>query len=49
LVRGQWRAQELHLAGPEFSLGIDSGGNLTLPSISPAFGPDQLSIERLNI
>jgi hypothetical protein len=49
LVRGQWRAQELHLVGPEFNLGIDSSGTLALPPIAPSFGPDQLSIERLDI
>ncbi len=49
LVRGQWRAQELHLVGPEFNLGIDGAGNLALPPIAPGFDPDQLSIERLNI
>ncbi len=49
LVRGQWRARELHLAGPQFNLGIDRAGNLALPPIAPGFDPDQLSIERLNI
>ena len=49
LVRGQWRAQELHLIGPDFNLGIDASGNLALPPIAPGFDPDQLSIERLNI
>jgi large subunit ribosomal protein L24 len=49
LVRGQWRAQELHLVGPDFNLGVDSAGNLALPAMAPRFGPDQLSIERLNI
>jgi uncharacterized protein YhdP len=49
LVRGQWRAQELHLVGPDFNLGIDGAGNLALPPIVPGFGRDQLSIERLNI
>lgn len=49
LIRGEWRAQELHLVGPEFNLGIDGSGNLSLPPISPGFDTDQLSIERLNI
>ena len=49
LVRGQWRARELHLVGPEFNLGIDRAGNLALPPIAPGFDADQLSIERLNI
>ena len=49
LVRGEWRASELHLAGPEFNLGIDGSGDLTLPPITPGFDGDRLSIERLNI
>jgi uncharacterized protein involved in outer membrane biogenesis len=49
LVRGQWRAQELHLVGPELNLGIDGAGDLVLPPIAPGFGPEQLSIDRLNI
>src|SRR5262249_3232828 len=49
LVRGQWKAQELPLAGPEFNLGIDGSGNLALPPIAPGFDPDQLSIDKLNI
>jgi large subunit ribosomal protein L24 len=49
LVRGQWRAAELHLVGPDFNLGFDSMGHLTLPSIAPGFDPDRLTIDRLNI
>jgi uncharacterized protein involved in outer membrane biogenesis len=49
LVKGEWRAQELHLAGPEFHLGVDGLGNLALPPIAPGFDPDRLSIEKLNI
>jgi large subunit ribosomal protein L24 len=49
LVRGEWRASELHLAGPQFNLGIDGSGDLALPPITPGFDPDRLSIEKLNI
>ncbi|HET7679877.1 MAG TPA: AsmA family protein [Xanthobacteraceae bacterium] len=49
LVGGKWRAQQLHLVGPEFNLGLDGTGNLALPPIAPGFDPDQLSIDRLNI
>jgi large subunit ribosomal protein L24 len=49
LVRGQWRAADLHLVGPDFNLGLDSTGQLALPPIAPGFDPDRLSIERLNI
>src|SRR5690349_19208089 len=49
LMRGRWRAQELHLIGPDFNIGLDSTGELALPPIAPGFDPDQLSIERLNV
>lgn len=49
LMRGEWRASELHLAGPDFHLGFDSRGQLALPKLAAGFDPDKLSIERLNI
>ena len=49
LLRGEWRAQQLRLVGPDFNLGMDAAGNLALPPIAPGFDPDRLSIERLHI
>jgi large subunit ribosomal protein L24 len=49
LVRGQWRAAELHLVGPDFNLGIDSTGQLVLPPVAPGFDSSRLTIDRLNI
>jgi large subunit ribosomal protein L24 len=49
LVRGQWRAAEMHLVGPDFNIGLNSAGNLTVPQLSAGFDADTLSIDRLNI
>jgi large subunit ribosomal protein L24 len=49
LVRGEFRAAEMHLIGPEFSLGLDSAGRLFAPKFAVGFDPDALSIDRLNI
>ena len=49
LLRGHVRASELHLVGPNFTLGLDGTGRLILPPVAPGFDPDRLSIERLNI
>jgi large subunit ribosomal protein L24 len=49
LMRGEWRAAELHLVGPQISLGMDSAGHLQTPNVAIAFRPDELSIDRLSI
>jgi large subunit ribosomal protein L24 len=49
LVRGEWRAAEMHLVGPEFDLGINASGGVTWPKFAGSFDPDALSIDRLNI
>lgn len=49
LLRGDWRATELHLAGPQLNLGLDASGQLRAPNLAVAFKPDELSIERLSI
>ncbi|MEP7030186.1 MAG: AsmA family protein, partial [Pseudolabrys sp.] len=49
LMRGDWRATELHLAGPQVSLGLDASGHVQAPSIAVGFNPDGLAIERLSI
>jgi large subunit ribosomal protein L24 len=47
LLRGEFRAVEMQLIGPTFSLGLDREGQLDWPSL--ALDADTLSIERLRI
>lgn len=49
LLRGEWRADELHLDGPQFALALDAAGHLQAPDIAVTFDPDALSIDRLGI
>ena len=49
LVRGEWRAAEMHLVGPEFALSLNSAGRLAVPKLALSFDPDVVSIDRLNI
>jgi uncharacterized protein involved in outer membrane biogenesis len=49
LLRGQWRAAQLHLDAPEVTLGVDAGGRIEVPQVSIAFDPDQLSFEQVSI
>jgi len=49
LMRGEWRASEVRLAGPQISLGLDASGHVQAPNIAVGFNPDGLTIERLTI
>ncbi|MBI1203839.1 MAG: AsmA family protein [Rhodopseudomonas sp.] len=49
LLRGQWRATELHIAGPTVGLTIDATGHVLAPNIAVSFNPDSLTVERLGI
>jgi uncharacterized protein involved in outer membrane biogenesis len=49
LMRGEWRAAEMHLAGPQFSLGLDASGHVRGPRLAIAFRPDELSVDRLSV
>ncbi len=49
LMRGEWRASEVHLAGPQISLGLDASGHLQAPKIAVNFNPDGLAIDQLSI
>lgn len=49
LMRGEWRASEMHLAGPELNLGLDAAGQIKAPNIAVAFAPEALTIDRLSI
>jgi uncharacterized protein involved in outer membrane biogenesis len=49
LMRGEWRASEMHLDGPQVTLGVDAAGHVQAPDLTVAFNPDALSIDRLSI
>jgi AsmA-like C-terminal region/AsmA family len=49
LMRGEWRAAELHLVGPQVRLGLDPSGRVQAPNLAMTFRPDELSIDRLSI
>ena len=49
LMRGEWRANELHIDGPEVTLGIDADGRIDVPQVSIGFDPDALSFDRVVI
>ncbi len=47
LMRGEVRAEDIRLVGPEFSLGVNSLGHIDWPAMTLA--TDTLSIDRLNV
>jgi uncharacterized protein involved in outer membrane biogenesis len=49
LMRGEWRAAEMHLVGPQVSLGLDKSGHVRAPSLAVTFKPGDLSVDRLSI
>ncbi len=49
LLRGEWRASQLRLDGPQVTLGLDAKGRIELPPVSIGFDPDQLSFESVEI
>ncbi|HZT26849.1 MAG TPA: AsmA-like C-terminal region-containing protein [Pseudolabrys sp.] len=49
LMRGEWRATEMHLTGPQLTLGLDAAGRLQVPNLAIGLDPDALSIDRLSI
>jgi uncharacterized protein involved in outer membrane biogenesis len=49
LLRGQVRAAELHLVGPQINVALDRAGAIDWPALSPSFRPDALTISRLNV
>lgn len=48
LMRGQWRADDLYLAAPQFSLALDKAGHVQAPKLAIRFNPDALSVDRLH-
>jgi uncharacterized protein involved in outer membrane biogenesis len=49
MFRGELRAVEMRLAGPDVRLGLDADGRLDWPKMQAGIDPDQLSIERLRV
>ena len=49
LMRGEWRAAQMQLAGPQISLGLDASGHIRAPALAVAFKPDELSVDRLSV
>src|SRR5439155_16523274 len=49
LVRGEWRASEVRLEGPEFALALDPSGRIEWPARPIGIDLDAISIERLEI
>ena len=49
LMRGEWKASELRLIGPQLNLGLDASGRLQTPKLTFGFDSDALTIDRLNI
>ena len=49
LLRGEWRADEMRVTGPDIRLGLDQSGDVIAPALSVNIDPDALSISRLHI
>lgn len=49
LLRGDWRATELTVAGPRVNLSTDAAGHVRTPGLSFAFNADDLAIDKLSI
>lgn len=49
LMRGEWRATDVHVVGPQLETGVDQAGKLRWPGASAAFDPNALSIDRLHV
>jgi uncharacterized protein involved in outer membrane biogenesis len=49
LVRGELRASELRIVGPEVRLGLAEDGRIAWPGAPLGFSPDQLTVERVAI
>lgn len=49
LMRGEFRANQVTLDGPETRVGLDQSGAVQMPALNIRFDPDRLAIERLSI
>ena len=49
LLRGEWRAAQLHLDAPEIALGVDADGQIDMPQVAIGLDPDQLAFDSVAI
>lgn len=49
LLRGEWRAAQLHLEEPEFTVGVDAEGRIDVPQLAIGLDPDQLAFDGVEI
>jgi uncharacterized protein involved in outer membrane biogenesis len=49
LMRGDWRASELILTGPQVRIGLDASGHVQAPALAVGFDADALSVDKLSI
>jgi uncharacterized protein involved in outer membrane biogenesis len=49
LMRGDWRASELTLTGPQVRIGLDASGRVQAPALAVGFDADALSVDKLSI
>ena len=49
LMRGEWRAAEMRLVGPQVGLALNASGHVRAPNLAVAFKPDELSVDRLSV
>jgi large subunit ribosomal protein L24 len=49
LLRGEWRASDMRIVGPELRIGFDQKGQLSVPAAAFNIDPDALSVDRLEI
>jgi uncharacterized protein involved in outer membrane biogenesis len=49
LMRGNWQAEQVRVAGPQLTFGIDANGKLQAPALAAGLDPDAVSIDRLQV
>ncbi len=49
LVRGQFRANEITIDGPDVTVALDRVGNIVAPTAGLGFDPDRLAIDHLTV
>jgi large subunit ribosomal protein L24 len=49
MMRGEWRATQLHIVAPRLSLALNASGNVQAPALAVQFDPDALTIEHVTV